>query len=110
MGVKLSSIVQKKEVSFDELSHKRIAIDAMQCLYQFLSSIRQADGTPLMDSHGNITSHLMGIWTRFSNLINKNVKMVVVFDGEPPELKARESESRAERKADAAGKYKEAAD
>lgn len=110
MGVKLSSIVSKKEVSFEVLSHKRIAIDAMQSLYQFLSSIRQVDGTPLMDSKGNITSHLMGIWTRFSNLLKKNIKLVVVFDGKPPDLKGRERESRAERKSEARVKYREAAE
>ncbi len=108
MGVKLSPIVPKRPVTFEELSHKRIAIDGLQCLYQFLSSIRQLDGTPLMDNKGRITSHLMGIWTRFSNLMQKNLRLVVVFDGIPPKLKMREAESRLSRKDEAKLKYEEA--
>src|SRR3989338_5998142 len=92
MGVKLSPIVPKRAITFEELAHKRIAIDCLQCLYQFLSSIRQPDGTPLMDSKGRITSHLMGIWSRFSNLMQKGIQLVIVLDGKAPILKIKEQE------------------
>ena len=72
MGVKLPEI-PRKVISFDELQDKIIAIDASNSLYQFLSSIRQHDGTPLMDFKGNITSHLQGLFTRTLNLINKGI-------------------------------------
>ena len=108
MGVKLSPIILKRAITFEELAHKRIAIDGLQCLYQFLSSIRQLDGTPLMDNKGRITSHLMGIWARFSNLIQKNIKLAIVFDGEPPKLKMRESLFRTKRKEDAKLRYEDA--
>jgi len=39
------------------------AIDAFNTLYQFLSIIRQKDGTPLMDRQGRVTSHLSGCCT-----------------------------------------------
>ncbi|MBI2671643.1 flap endonuclease-1 [Candidatus Woesearchaeota archaeon] len=108
MGVKLTSILEKKPITFEELSGKSIAVDFSNSAYQFLSSIRQPDGTLLMDSKGNVTSHLMGIWTRFSNLISKNIKLVIVLDGEMPLLKKGTSEDRKEKKKEAKEKFEEA--
>jgi flap endonuclease-1 len=79
-------------------------------LYQFLSSIRQRDGTPLMDSNGHITSHLQGILSRLSNLMSRNVKFCVCFDGKPPLLKIKEVESREHRKVLAQEKLEKAKD
>ncbi|MDO8556538.1 MAG: flap endonuclease-1 [Nanoarchaeota archaeon] len=110
MGVKLSPIVPKRPIAFEELRHTRIVVDGMQCMYQFLSSIRQPDGTPLMDGKGRVTSHLMGIWTRFSNLMGKQLSLAVVFDGVPPDLKMRELSDRSDRKAAARVKHDEAED
>ena len=98
MGVKLGDLIAKKQISFEDLANKRIAIDFSNTIYQFLSSIRQKDGTFLMDSKGNITSHLMGIFTRFTNLMLQDVKLVVVFDGKMPKLKKSTIISREERK------------
>ena len=67
MGVKLTDLLVKQQISFEDLKGKKIAIDASNMLYQFLSSIRQADGTPLKDRKGNITSHLVGTFSRISN-------------------------------------------
>ncbi|MEI7857579.1 MAG: flap structure-specific endonuclease, partial [Methanomicrobiales archaeon] len=63
------------------------AIDANNTLYQFLTIIRQPDGTPLMDGHGRVTSHLSGILFRIANFMDKGIKPVFVFDGKPGELK-----------------------
>jgi len=90
------------------LRGKVVAIDAYNALYQFLSAIRQPDGTPLMDSQGRITSHLSGLFYRTINLVENGVKPVYVFDGTPPELKAREIERRKAIKEDALRKYEEA--
>ncbi len=98
MGIKFTGLVPRKEISFDDLRGKKIAIDASNMLYQFLSSIRQQDGTPLMDSNGNVTSHLMGIFSRLTNLMNRDIKLAVVFDGKPPLLKLKEQEEREHRK------------
>ena len=98
MGVNISQIITKKDISLDDLINKKLAVDASQMLYQFLSSIRQPDGTPLMDSKENITSHLMGISTRIPNLIEKNIRLAFVFDGKPPLLKIQEQEQREHRK------------
>jgi flap endonuclease-1 len=58
MGVDLGSIVPRTEIKFEDLKHKSVAIDAFNALYQFLSSIRGYDGSPLMNSKGGVTSHL----------------------------------------------------
>ncbi|MDP2906310.1 MAG: flap structure-specific endonuclease, partial [Nanoarchaeota archaeon] len=108
MGLKISDLVPKKEVTWEELANKKIAVDASQMIYQFVSSIRQPDGTPLMDSKGNVTSHLVGIFSRVSNLMSKNINLCFVFDGKPPLLKIKEQENRALRKRIAAEKLEQA--
>jgi len=90
------------------LRGKIIAIDAYNALYQFLTAIRQPDGTPLMDSQGRITSHLSGLYYRTINLVENGLKPVYVFDGKPPELKAKEIEKRKAIKEEASKKYEEA--
>ena len=108
MGVKISDIIPRKKINFEDLTNKRVVIDAYNMLYQFLSSIRQQDGTPLMDSKGRVTSHLMGTLTRLTNLMNKGVKLCVVFDGKMPLLKVKEQENREYRKNIAAAKVQQA--
>ncbi len=108
MGVKLADIVTKRPLSFDDLAGKKIALDFSNSAYQFLSSIRQPDGTPLTDNQGRITSHLVGIWSRFTNLIQRDIKLAIVLDGQAPELKLTEASSRHERKKEAEEKYQQA--
>jgi flap endonuclease-1 len=90
------------------LRGKVISIDAYNALYQFLAAIRQPDGTPLMDSQGRITSHLSGLFYRTINIVENGIKPVYVFDGKPPELKAKEIERRRAIKEEASKKYEEA--
>ena len=87
MGVQISKILPKREIEITELLGKAIAVDAFLWLHQFLSIIRQSDGTPLKDSKGRITSHLSGAFYRSAKLLEKNIKLVWVFDGEKPDLK-----------------------
>ena len=108
MGLQISEIIPKKQISFQDLKGKTIAVDAFNAIYQFLTTIRQPDGTPLKDSKGNITSHLSGIFYRNMNLILGDIKLIYVFDGEAPELKGKIRESRKELKLNALEKYKEA--
>lgn len=98
MGVQISDIIPRKEIELSDLKGKTIAIDAYNALYQFLTTIRQPDGTSLMDKYGNITSHLSGFFYRNINLLKEGIKPVYVFDGEPPELKQAEIEKRREAK------------
>ena len=50
MGLQIADIISKKEIEFSELKGKTLAVDAFNVIYQFLSKIRQPDGTPLKDS------------------------------------------------------------
>jgi flap endonuclease-1 len=100
MGVDLSSILDKQELSLSEVQG-RVAIDAFNTLYQFLTIIRQKDGTPLMDSKGRITSHLSGLFYRTCNLLEKGIRPVYVFDGEPHPLKKQTIAERGARKLEA---------
>ncbi|AEA12306.1 flap endonuclease-1 [Thermoproteus uzoniensis 768-20] len=84
----------RREVKLEQLSGRSVALDAYNALYQFLASIRQPDGTPLMDSRGRVTSHLNGLFYRTINLVEAGIRPVYVFDGKPPELKRAEIESR----------------
>lgn len=108
MGVNISEILEPKETSFEVLSGKIVAVDAYNTLYQFLSIIRQPDGTPLKDSSGRTTSHLSGLIYRTTNLIEKGIKLVFVFDGKPSELKAKVIKVRSERKEEARRRWEEA--
>lgn len=108
MGTAIGDIVESKEIDFEDLKGKIIAVDAYNIIYQFLSSIRQRDGTPLKDSNGNITSHLSGILYRNSNLIQDGIKLVYVFDGKPDIMKEGTLEKRKERKKKAESEYEEA--
>ncbi len=94
MGVDISDIIVSHEIRFSELKGKVVAIDAYNTLYQFLSIIRQPDGTPLRDSYGRVTSHLSGLLYRTANYLAEGIKPVYVFDGRPPELKMRTVEER----------------
>lgn len=96
MGLQISDIIKKKEVKIEDLKEKTIVVDAFNIIYQFLSSIRQPDGTPLMDSNGKITSHLSGLFYRNMALLNQGMKLIYVFDGEAPKLKSRTHEKRKE--------------
>jgi flap endonuclease-1 len=91
MGVNLTPIIVKKILNLEDLRGKSLAVDANNYLYQFLALIRMPDGTPLHDSHGNITSHLAGLMFRSTRLIHEyDITLAFVFDGEPPALKRQE--------------------
>jgi flap endonuclease-1 len=108
MGLQIGELVPRKQINFDALKGKIIAVDAFNTLYQFLANIRQMDGTPLMDSKGRVTSHLSGLFYRTTNLMSRGLKLVYVFDGKSPELKRETNKEREERKKEAKEKFIEA--
>lgn len=109
MGVAITELLVKKEVDIDSLVGKILVVDAPMWMYQFLSSIRQPDGSLLSDSKGNITSHLIGLSYRIPKLMEKGMKLAFCFDGKVPKLKEKERERRKELKIEAEKKYEEAA-
>ncbi|MDD5472844.1 MAG: flap endonuclease-1 [Candidatus Methanoperedens sp.] len=108
MGVDLGDLFDRKEIELSDLKGKIIAIDAYNTLYQFLSIIRQRDGTPLIDSRGEITSHLSGFLYRTTNLVEAGIKPVFVFDGAPPAFKNTTIEERKKIRTEAKEKWDEA--
>ena len=108
MGLSIRDIIPRKEFEISSLKGKTLAVDAFNTLYQFLSTIRQADGTPLMDNEKRITSHLSGIFYRNISLLSDGMKLIYVFDGKAPDLKSKTHEKRQGFRKDAENKYKEA--
>lgn len=108
MGVDLGDLAIKNTISLQSLSGRIIAIDAFNIIYQFLASIRQEDGTPLMDFSGNITAHLSGLFYRNCRLLENGMKPVYVFDGKAHSFKRQVQSERAEIKKQAEKKWKEA--
>jgi len=108
IGVNLRDLVPKTTVSLEDLGGSSIAIDAYNALYQFLAIIRQPDGTPLKDRTGRVTSHLSGLLYRTSNLVEKGIRVIYVFDGVPPTLKEVEIKRRKRVKEEALIKYERA--
>lgn len=95
MGVNLTPIISRHTLSLKDLTGKSLAVDGNNALHQFLSITRKADGSPFTDIHGNITSHLIGLMFRSSRLMSEYaMKLIFVFDGEPPALKLHEIEKR----------------
>jgi flap endonuclease-1 len=108
MGVDLGDLLEKKRIEIKDLSGRWVAVDAFNTLYQFLSIIRQKDGTPLMDSQGRVTSHLSGLLYRTANLLDAGVKLAFVFDGPSHPLKAKTLSGRTETREKAEAAWQEA--
>jgi flap endonuclease-1 len=85
MGTAIGDLLPRTKIGLEQID--TVAIDAFNTIYQFLSIIRQRDGTPLMDNAGRITSHLSGLFYRTAHVLEAGVRPAYVFDGEPPELK-----------------------
>lgn len=108
MGVDLGDLVPHRKITLDELSGKTFAVDAYNTLYQFLAIIRGPTGAPLMDRQGRVTSHLSGLLYRTTNLAERGIRLVYVFDGIPPTLKEIEIKRRRAVKEEAIVKYEKA--
>ena len=110
MGLNIREIIPRDETEISDLKGKTICVDAFNTLYQFLSSVRQVDGTPLMDSNHRVTSHLSGIFYRNLTLLEQGIKMVYVFDGKAPDLKHKTHQKRGDARESAFEKYEKAKD
>lgn len=106
MGVDISSLLESSEVDIKNLKGRMLAIDAFNVIYQFLSNIREYDGSPLKDKQGKITSHLSGLFYRNVSLLETGVVPVYVFDGKPPALKAKTIKERIALKEKAEEEYR----
>lgn len=110
MGLQFKELIVKKEISIKELKGKVLAVDSMNLLYQFLTTIRAPDGSVFTNSKGQVTSHLIGLFYRTTSLMEEGLKLVFVFDGKAPEIKQKTWEKRTQVKQEAALKLKAAAE
>jgi len=108
MGTQIKCLLKSNEILLNDLTNKTLVIDSYNLLYQFLTTIRSRDGSLLMDSKGNITSHLIGLFSRTTKLMQNNIKLIFVFDGKPPKLKEIERQRRKDIKVYAEKKYEKA--
>ncbi len=108
LGVDLGDLVSREKITLEQLSGRSIAVDGYNSLYQFLAIIRGPTGEPLMDRQGRVTSHLSGLLYRTTNMAEKGIRLVYVFDGVPPSLKEAEIRRRSKVKEEALVKYEEA--
>jgi flap endonuclease-1 len=108
VGVDLGDVAVKRPADWAELSGRTVVVDAYNALYQFLATIRQADGTPLLDEQGRVTSHLNGLFNRTANLVGAGILPVYVFDGIPHALKRATIELRSQVKERARAAYEAA--
>jgi len=108
LGVDLGDIITRSKSSLDKFFGKTFAVDAYNALYQFLAIIRGQTGEPLMDRQSRVTSHLSGLLYRTTNLAERGIRLVYVFDGKPPSLKDSEIRRRQVIKVEATAKYKSA--
>ncbi|MCL5789691.1 MAG: flap endonuclease-1 [Candidatus Thermoplasmatota archaeon] len=106
MGVDISSLIESNEVDLKSLKGRMLAVDAFNVIYQFLSNIREYDGSPLKDKQGKITSHLSGLFYRNISLLETGIIPVYVFDGKPPALKDKTIKERIALKEKAEEEYR----
>jgi len=83
MGVNISELVNsvKRTITIENLYDKTIAIDAFNTIYQFITTIRGSDGKSLVNTDGNITSHISGLLYRNTMLLENGVLPIYCFDG-----------------------------
>lgn len=110
MGVDISDLVEARPIKLEDLRGRSLAIDAFNTMYQFVTTIRQPDGTPLKDREGRVTSHLSGLFYRSAAMLELGIRLVYVFDGKPPELKKKTIEERRAVREQAAKEWKTAVD
>ena len=90
MGVSLKELIRWEQVTFPELKGKVCVVDTFT------------------DSHGNVTSHLIGLFSRTTHLMQYNIQLIFVFDGEAPALKKEEREHRKDLKLQAEKAFQQA--
>ncbi len=108
MGSNLKKLITQKDIEIQQLKGKKIGIDGYNWAHQFLSTIRTRTGELLKDSEGRVTSHIVGLFNRTTNLLKEGIKPCFVWDGKPPEFKSKTLEKRKKRKKVAREKFEAA--
>jgi flap endonuclease-1 len=94
-----------KEINVEKLRNKILNIDASQTIYQFVMAVRTS-GKDMVDSDGNMTTHLHAMLYKTLTMLDKGIKPIFVFDGKANELKEKLLNKRKADKIKAQGKTK----
>lgn len=102
-----------KEHELNNLTGRKVAIDASMVMYQFLVAVRASGeggypGMQLTNEAGEVTSHIQGMFNRSIKMMTAGIKPVFVFDGKPPDMKGGELEKRTARRAQAQAELEQA--
>jgi flap endonuclease-1 len=109
MGLNLNPIIIKESIGLKDLRRKSLAVDSNNIIHQFTSTIRTSKGEPLTDEKGNITSHLIGLLYRSTNLMGElGIPLLFVFEGGSPVLKRDTLRKRREERREAREEWEEA--
>lgn len=84
-----------------------VAIDISILIYQVVISVRNS-GNDLTNADGEISSHILGLFNKTINLLDKEIIPVYVFDGKPPSLKSKILDTRKQIKQKALEKFETA--
>jgi len=96
-----------KNINIQEYYGKKIAIDISILIYQVVISIRNS-GADLTNKNGEVTSHILGLFNKTINFLEKGIIPIYVFDGKPPELKKKIINARKQIKKKAIEKLQDA--
>jgi flap endonuclease-1 len=89
MGVAMWEQIPRRKIGLEDLAGHKIALDAFNTIYYFLTVIRhRTSGEPLKDHEGHITSHLSGLLYRTVTFLEVGIKPVYVFNGRYPGFEA----------------------
>ncbi len=84
----------KELQDMENLTGRKVAIDASMALYQFLVAVRLSgaggQSMQLTNEAGEVTSHVQGMFNRTIKMMASGIKPVYVFDGKPPQMKGGE--------------------
>ena len=82
-----------KKIDCDNFNGNRVAIDISILLYQVIIAIRNS-GADLTNQKGDITSHILGLFNKTIYLLKMKILPIYVFDGKPPDFKAKVIQNR----------------
>lgn len=96
----------KELQDMENLTGRRVAVDASMALYQFLVAVRlsgpnQPASMQLTNANGDVTSHIQGMFNRTIKMMSCGIRPLYVFDGKPPQMKGGELAKRTAKRAKA---------
>jgi flap endonuclease-1 len=98
MGVNLRSLFPSHAIPVGWYHGKRIAVDAHNVAFRYLTSIRGRDGDTLRNPEGRAIGHVLGFLGLVRHLREQGAEPVFVWDGEVHPRKAATVATRIERR------------